>query len=189
VQGAITLGPNGQPLQAAADLGNIAQAGGETVVPVQRHGLSAHIASAGSALFAAETLASLIHHAIDPISLLGASAVTGLGLRGITQTMESEAFKRAMTSPPTSLTDALYNTIPSSAITMDQLYGPQPGAPTPATGRTPLIVPVPAPTASAGNPNAPPAVPVPPPLPASAPAPAPAPYVPSAAFNAAYPPS
>jgi hypothetical protein len=193
VQGAITLGPNGQPLQAAADLGNIAQAGGQTVVPVQRHGLSAHAASAGSMLFAAETLASLIHHAIDPISLIGATALTGGALRGATQTMESEAFKRAMTSPPTALTRALYNTIPSSAITMDQLYGPQPGAPTPATGRTPLIVPVPAPTASADNPNAPPAVPVPPPLPAPAPAPAPAPvpapYAPSAAFNAAYPPS
>lgn len=184
VKSALTLGPNGQPLQAGTDLDNLARVGAETVVPQRSSGLTEHTASLGSAVAVSEMVTKALQHIFGAGAML---ATGGLG-RVATQRMESPGFKEAMTAPGTSLSDAVYSAIPSSAITMNQLYPPSAGAPTPASGAVPV-------TATTGaNPNpansanyAPPAsAPLIVPVPAPSPVPA-QPYTPSAAFSAAYP--
>ena len=141
VKGAITGGPNGQPLQAAADLDNVAQVGAQTVLPPQRHGLTSHAGAFGTLVLGGEALSHLFHGFLPTALATGALAGTGYGLaRGV----ESQPFKSAMAGDTTSLTDTLYRSIPSSAITMSQIYPQDSGAAAPAP---PALPPAPPPAA------------------------------------------
>lgn len=152
VKDAITMGPNQMPLPEADTLRHIANVGSETVLPPQRHGLTAHAGAFGSMMFAADVVSDLMHHALDPVNTALAGGAGLAAGYGAARAVESQGFKNAMSGGSTSLTDALYNSIPSAAITMGQLYGNDPGAPTPPT---PMQAPPAAQTAAPAsmNPN------------------------------------
>jgi hypothetical protein len=103
VQTQLFTGPNGQPTSGVDTMNDLATLGRETVVPIERAGLSN---TAGSVL--------AMKWLLDRMKDVGGPLLAGVGGRTIASGMESPTFVNAMSGNITPLTDALYQGVPAA---------------------------------------------------------------------------
>ena len=135
VQTQLFTGPNGQPTSGIDTMNDLATLGRNTVVPVERAGLT----NTAATVMAWKWL-------LDRMQNVGGPAAALIGGRSIAAGMESPTFVNAMSGSITPLTDALYQGVPAATQNVAQFqqnptYNPTPMLSTPTLPQTPPSVP------------------------------------------------